>query len=921
MGITPLALTPQNAKFSADSQGIAGNAAFMTYRPLDSAIGPASDAGAAAMSGAEVPQSGLSAEFTGTDISKAHQIFQPADGGALSNSAVNGLNGLDISGISAATTPVAGTEALAMMPPTGTGLEAGALANVAAAGEVSPLVQLILKLPGAMGLVTSFFEFLANFFTTSFTDLLNPAMWAQTAMAAFSNGATHFSSLIMLPANSPLLSSLTNLGQPMFGSDLLSAKLNLSLGNSSYSSLAKGGLDAFHNNGLNVSGDLSPQTAVFEGAPGAAPGGVPNGHLSGPSLTDVGQANHVAGNTRLFSDRMTSGGSFNSMNLAAKTPAPNVGATAGATNLGQSVANNSLGLNPGAAAGSMHQPGSFLNNVRFEGGQQIAGMKTNFVPHAGQEVSYNMAPTAAPQDVGYGAMGSAPNMDASGASYGPSGAVGSELGSVGGNNQQLLAMDQPTQSFKPTLSGADSQFRSAFPSGTQSPLAQQGGQAAGTGLKATQLKLGDSLAGSAPKPVAPGTAGSAASGKLASAPSGKIADAPVSKPAAPAGDSLKAAHKAPAHDASKVHHDAPKVHHDAPKQVAHKVEHAAPKPKVAEAKPVAEARPAQQQIENQIDPNQQAADGTVNETFSADGTMTDGTQIAQTDSTAAAQYTVQKGDSLWNIAKDQLGGGAKWQEIYKLNEHLIGQNPDLIYPGTQLQLPGGAPEIASNGATTMTNYTVQPGDNLWNISKDLTGDATKWGDIYQANQDVIGSNPSLIHPGQQLQIPTADPSAGGTVATNAVDPNAAAMDPNAMGAPQGQPMSANGQEISAGTDSVKSMQMQGNGTEFGATTEQYMPQTQAAPQQVSSYPETDVVSANPAPSGFQPTVHGRGLPVIPANSVPIEAGPGSAMAATLNHGPIDAANAAAATQASAAKGSLVSGGIFSDMKSMFAKNK
>lgn len=54
---------------------------------------------------------------------------------------------------------------------------------------------------------------------------------------------------------------------------------------------------------------------------------------------------------------------------------------------------------------------------------------------------------------------------------------------------------------------------------------------------------------------------------------------------------------------------------------------------------------------------------------------------------AAKTYTVKKGDCLWNIAKQYLGSGAKYTEIYDLNKSVIGSNPNLIYPGQVLTLP------------------------------------------------------------------------------------------------------------------------------------------------------------------------------------------------------------------------------------------
>lgn len=46
-----------------------------------------------------------------------------------------------------------------------------------------------------------------------------------------------------------------------------------------------------------------------------------------------------------------------------------------------------------------------------------------------------------------------------------------------------------------------------------------------------------------------------------------------------------------------------------------------------------------------------------------------------------AQHTVQRGDTLWDLA-----GGAGWVELYERNRGVIGDNPDLIYPGQVLDL-------------------------------------------------------------------------------------------------------------------------------------------------------------------------------------------------------------------------------------------
>jgi LysM domain len=59
-----------------------------------------------------------------------------------------------------------------------------------------------------------------------------------------------------------------------------------------------------------------------------------------------------------------------------------------------------------------------------------------------------------------------------------------------------------------------------------------------------------------------------------------------------------------------------------------------------------------------------------------------------------AQYAVQPGDSLWAIAQQLLGDGARWEEIWAIdgNRETIGPNPDLIHPGQVLLIPGGTNE-------------------------------------------------------------------------------------------------------------------------------------------------------------------------------------------------------------------------------------
>jgi nucleoid-associated protein YgaU len=50
-------------------------------------------------------------------------------------------------------------------------------------------------------------------------------------------------------------------------------------------------------------------------------------------------------------------------------------------------------------------------------------------------------------------------------------------------------------------------------------------------------------------------------------------------------------------------------------------------------------------------------------------------------------YVVVAGDSLSKIAKREYGDANKWRAIYEANKDVIN-DPDLIYPGQELKVPG-----------------------------------------------------------------------------------------------------------------------------------------------------------------------------------------------------------------------------------------
>ncbi|MFL3868728.1 transglycosylase family protein [Streptomyces griseobrunneus] len=63
----------------------------------------------------------------------------------------------------------------------------------------------------------------------------------------------------------------------------------------------------------------------------------------------------------------------------------------------------------------------------------------------------------------------------------------------------------------------------------------------------------------------------------------------------------------------------------------------------------------------------------------------------------------------------------------------------------------GEGDARDGGAVAGGGYTVQPGDNLWAIA-DAQELPQGWTGLYEANKDILGSDPDLILPGQSLDL-------------------------------------------------------------------------------------------------------------------------------------------------------------------------
>ncbi len=104
-------------------------------------------------------------------------------------------------------------------------------------------------------------------------------------------------------------------------------------------------------------------------------------------------------------------------------------------------------------------------------------------------------------------------------------------------------------------------------------------------------------------------------------------------------------------------------------------------------------------------------------------------------------YTVIEGDNLWTLAQRFLGSGSKYPEIVSLNN----LSSDTIYPGQTLKIPTSS----SPNLPKYKTYTVEDGDNLWNIAQRFLGSGSKYPEIASLNN----LNSDIIYPGQILKIP------------------------------------------------------------------------------------------------------------------------------------------------------------------------
>ncbi len=131
-------------------------------------------------------------------------------------------------------------------------------------------------------------------------------------------------------------------------------------------------------------------------------------------------------------------------------------------------------------------------------------------------------------------------------------------------------------------------------------------------------------------------------------------------------------------------------------------------------------------------------------------------------------HTIEKGDSLWDLAARYYGDGHRWKRIHEANREVL-PSPNDLPVGAVLVIPPAdthasdtsapesvtqAPPAPGTPGTATVTYTVKSRDTLYSIAVKQYGDGSLWRTIYEANQDKI-SSPDRLAIGTVLVIPLA----------------------------------------------------------------------------------------------------------------------------------------------------------------------
>ncbi len=668
------------------------------------------------------------------DIGNAHKFFSPGAETHASAASITSVPRADLAG-------------LAALP--------------GAKDPISPIVQMIMRLPGHIGLLNSFFEALQAMFLPH-SDLLSgfdPSVLGAHATTvtngSLMSGSEHSAiDPTILPPEAHVLDGL--------GTGL---NLDLSLKTAWHMHMHSDSSRLF-NNSLNVAGQPDINNAIYEQSTSDLNGiektsidEQAGGVLAGPSISQSATGSHLAGSHPIFSKELFDRAGVQSsgaMLAAAPQNIANTSATQAASQVSQYSASNALYVSGGPTTQHISQAPTLGESsaLAVNGGATNAAF--SFVPRSG--LNLNSQGLATQQ------------------TFGPSGAVSDNLGA----RNVLNGNDEIASNFHPsTLSNASQSDFTSQPA-TSSPIkdmqaASNQPHAALKGLRAQELsldghhapKLSNTHHSSTVHPVTSHPARSSASHTASKSSVFGSPKPAIAKPhsASQSSDGGKASAVASEQDQVAMNDRvAPPTSTDQiPLETGtHTVQTGDSLWKVAEER-LGDATRWPDIYKLNMDKIGTNPD-LIHPGLKLD--LPEHAQAIATPTQSTSDYVVKAGDNLWAISKSVYGDGSHWGQIYHANADTIGSNPRLIFPGEKLSLP-------ADGSTTIAQAS---GASPIHASTPASGHSTQL-----ANAPQVDSPIQAAHPATHLAAHTTTvASQTASVAANA--PKVAFSGPGSAGA-------------------------------------------------------------------------------------------------------------------------------------------
>jgi nucleoid-associated protein YgaU len=150
--------------------------------------------------------------------------------------------------------------------------------------------------------------------------------------------------------------------------------------------------------------------------------------------------------------------------------------------------------------------------------------------------------------------------------------------------------------------------------------------------------------------------------------------------------------------------------------------------------------PSQVLQENGVDPSK------LKFAFAADGTVTVSGQVAQDADQARIKELLLGMPGIKKVVQDvSVAATATAQQAEPAS------GPATVTTPAATQPPASEAPTSETSAATKT-YTVEAGDTLWKIAKQVYGDGNQYLKIFEANKGLL-KDPEHILPGQELVIP------------------------------------------------------------------------------------------------------------------------------------------------------------------------